>query len=74
MGETKPPTHIIWSDATIVGTQKDPHNQNSPPPPGWDREQDKESTILDDVVNDELDVGNEVERDVADTDAIRTVL
>ena len=34
MGETKPPTHIIWSDATIVGTQKDTHNQNSTPPLG----------------------------------------
>ena len=44
------------------------------PPPGWDREQDKESTILVDVENDELDVGNEVEKDVADTDAIGTLL
>ena len=67
MGETKPPTHIIWSDATIVGTQKN-HSQPKfyPSPPGRDRKQEGESSILVDLENNELDVGNECEKDVAD--------
>ena len=53
MKETKPPTHIIWPNAAIVGTQKHTQNQNSTPPLAKDREQERESSILVDVENNE---------------------
>ena len=40
----------VRSDSPILETHKNIHNQNHPPPPGRDRQQEKESTILVDEV------------------------